>query len=117
MLANINQLQDKANAEIAKSYFWQSLLHLQQTKKINERQFTLIEILLDDSHSANNLSSLKSLPAYKGLYHNRTSKTQDRDLKILQQLGLLEINADKNISISQAQPSIILSSHPFCKAK
>lgn len=114
MLFNINYLQDKANEEIARIYYWQFLQGLLRDKKINDRQFNLIEILLSQKKVIINVSQLKEYPAYKGLYHNLTKKTQSRDLKTLQELNLLEIDSNKNIQIKYIDPAIILAFHPFC---
>ena len=114
MLSNINYLQDKANEEITKIYYTFFLKNLLQNKKINDRQFHLMEIVFSQKKEITNLSQLKEYAAYKGLYYNLTKKTQSRDLETLQELDLLQIDSHKNIQIVYLDPAITLAIHPFC---
>lgn len=114
MLSSINYLQDKVNQEIAKIYYKQFLQVLLRDKKINDRQFNLMEMLFSEKTVITKLSQLKEYPPYKIMYHSFAEKTQSRDLKALQELNLLEVDSNKNIQIKYIDPAITLELHPFC---
>ncbi|MEA1889726.1 MAG: Fic family protein, partial [Pseudomonadota bacterium] len=80
MLKVLNQLHDRVNRIIAMLLYETSLNTKLQSKKINLRQFTIINNLLPHG-TEHTLQSLQSQPWYLGLYQKLTPKTRSRDLK------------------------------------
>lgn len=60
-------------------------------KKINERQFTIINNLLPKGYE-HPIETVRSQAWYTGMYERLTRKTRDRDLRKLVELGLISIH-------------------------
>lgn len=98
MLKVLNQLHDRVNRIISMLLYETTLNAKLQSKKINLRQFTIINNLLP--HGTDHpLRELQSQTWYLGLYQKLTPKTRARDLKGLKEQGLLFITDDKKVKL------------------
>jgi Fic family protein len=98
MLHVLNRLHDRVN-EITRVLLYQSTLkNLQDTRKINSRQYTIINNLLPwtQPHS---LDDLQRETWYLGLYRGLTPRTRSRDLQKLEDLGLIRVDDKKTLWI------------------
>ena len=88
MLISINTLHDRVNALIALILFENDVKRLHDEKKINTRQYAIVSQVMAAGKPVA-LVDMKKSPWYQALYVKLTDKTKQRDLKKLQELGLL----------------------------
>ena len=98
MLEALNNLITRAHQIIGILIFQAILNRKLRTKEINFRQFTIIDNLLSRNIKPS-LNSLKAELWYAELYRKLTAKTRLRDLKGLQQQGLIRITEDKIVEL------------------
>ena len=98
MLQVLNRLHDRVNEFTRLLLYQTTLRHLQDTREINSRQYTIINNLRPwtQSHS---LEDLQREAWYLGLYRGLTSRTRLRDLQKLQDLGLIKLHDKKKLRI------------------
>jgi len=94
----INKLHDRVNRIIAFMLYQNLLNSFFQKKKINMRQYTIINNLLPHG-LIHDLSKVQSQPWYIALYNELTTKTQSRDMKGLEVNNLIKISEDKKINL------------------
>jgi len=98
LLMVINRLHDRINSFVALLLYETELMHLLNTKKINLRQYTIINNLIP-AGIKHDMEEIRSKTWFKGLYLNRTERTQYRDIKKLADLKLIEIAPNKEIKL------------------
>ena len=98
MLSVLNSLHDKVNGILAFMLYENILNTFLQQKKINMRQFTIINNLLPRGIE-HDLSYIQTQPWYIGLYSKLTPKTKSRDLKNLENNKLITITKDKKVRL------------------
>ncbi|MBN1377753.1 MAG: Fic family protein [Gammaproteobacteria bacterium] len=96
MLSVINHLHDRVNVMVSFLLYEVKLNTLLQTKKINVRQYTIINNLLPKG-TIHGVSNMQAQQWYTGLYKNLTPRTRYRDLERLSDFELLKIDKNKNI--------------------
>jgi len=94
----VNRLHDRANRIIAFMLYQNILNSFLQDKKINIRQYTIINNLLPHG-LIHDLSKVQSQPWYIALYKKLTQKTRSRDMKGLEANNLIEISEDRKIHL------------------
>jgi Fic family protein len=99
MLSVINHLHDRVNVMVSFLLYEMKLNALLRGKKINVRQYTIINNLLPKG-AVHNLSSIQEQQWYNGLYDKLTPRTRYRDLERLSDLDLIKIDNRKNIALS-----------------
>ncbi len=111
-LSTVNRLQDNANHIISKFLFDANLNFLHTTKKINDRQHTVISQL--STNPATGLKgSLSVQPWYTSLYRNLTDRTKIRDINKLIELELIVRNKNGDIVVEYEKPNITLANSPI----
>ena len=90
MLDALNRLHDRVNRLIGLVLYRNQMREMLEEKRINLRQYTIINNLLPEGVS-HELARVKAQPWFKGLYLKRTDMTQSRDLRGLADRGLIEI--------------------------
>ena len=98
MLSVLNSLHDKVNGILAFMLYENFLNTFLQQKKINTRQFTIVNNLLPRGIE-HDLSQVQTQPWYTGLYSKLTPKTKSCDLKNLEKYNLITITKDKKIRL------------------
>jgi hypothetical protein len=91
MLDALNRLHDRVNRLIGLVLYRNQMREMLDEKRINLRQYTIINNLLPEGMS-HELARVKAQPWFKGLYLKRTDMTQSRDLRGLVERGLIEIS-------------------------
>jgi len=90
MLDALNRLHDRVNRLIGQVLYRDQLRWMLEEKRINLRQYTIVNNLLPEGMS-HELARVKAQPWFKGLYLKRTDMTQSRDLRGLVDKKLIEI--------------------------
>ena len=96
MLTSINRLHDRVNGLVRIRLFEAEIDQRLGRKELNPRQYAILTQLLDRSGPLA-LGELRRAPWYLGLYAKLTDKTKQRDLRGLQALGLIRIDAEKSV--------------------
>lgn len=96
-LETINHLHDRVNYLVKEVLFEARLKKLLDEKDINQRQYAIMNAVLQN-RSLLNLSLLKKQPWYLALYLKLTEKTKSRDLIQLKNLKLLLVDEQGNIT-------------------
>jgi len=94
MLSVMNHLHGRANSMIGLLLFTNRLRVLLDEKKINTRQYTIATQLLNLPDMPTT-QALQRAPWYEALYTKLTAKTRSRDMKGLQEQGLVRIDKNK----------------------
>ena len=94
MLDALNRLHDRVNRLIGQVLYRNQLRGMLEERRINLRQYTIINNLLPEGLS-HELARVKAQPWFKGLYLRRTDMTQSRDLRGMADNGLIEIGKGK----------------------
>lgn len=88
MLQTLNNLHDRVNLLVNLPLFERQVKHLFDEKKINARQYAIVNELL---HSGGmSVREMRQLPWHLGLYAKLTDKTKQRDLKKLIEMQLIK---------------------------
>lgn len=103
MLASCQRLHDRANQLIGKELLVARIQRLYQEGALNQRQYVIVTQLLD-AKDAVTLAKLKSMPWYAVIYAKLSEKTRSRDLKRLEELGLLSAKNGNLLLIGQEDP-------------
>jgi len=88
-----SRLHDQVNGLIGIILFENFLNHCLQEKKINLRQYTVVDGLLARGYTFE-LSKVQKMSWYKALYRDLTRRTRDRDIRKLIDIEILKL--DKN---------------------
>jgi cell filamentation protein, protein adenylyltransferase len=96
LLIVINKLHDRVNSIVSFLLYDVALNENLRTKKINNRQFTLIRNLIPIG-LIHQLNDIKSQTWYAGLYEKLTERTKYRDFEKLESLDLIKIDKKKLI--------------------
>jgi len=105
----INRLHDWANAIVAALLFDSHTHQLALRKAINDRQHAILDQLSQNPELGLN-GHLLVQPWYNALYKKLTPRTKMRDLKKLEDLGLIQRSKDGAIHIAYARPEMKLAS-------
>lgn len=92
MRITINTLHDRVNRVVGMLLFESRTRRVLDDKQINARQYTLLSQLLDRGPLA--LADVRQAPWYTSLYLKLNDKTRQRDLRRLQEMELLFLDAD-----------------------
>ncbi|MFA7242070.1 MAG: Fic family protein [Sulfuricellaceae bacterium] len=98
MLDALNRLHDRVNRMIGLVLYRNQVRGMLEEKRINLRQYTLINNLLPEG-LAHELARVKAQPWFKGLYLQRTDMTQSRDIRGLIDRGLIEISKNGKLRL------------------
>ncbi len=96
MLETINALHDRVNKIVQVVLFETQLKNLYDYKKINHRQYTIVNEILR-SGEAITIDKIRQSIWYNALYSKLTAKTRSRDMKHLLDIGLLNLDDEGNI--------------------
>jgi len=96
MLDTLNRLHDRVNVLLGTVLFENQLNAMLTAKQINSRQYATVTNLPAGGIA---LADLRNTPWYQGLYHSLTSRTRERDLKKLQDLELITIDATGRVAV------------------
>lgn len=96
MLETINTLHDRVNKIVQVVLFETQLKNLHDYKKINHRQYAIVNEVLR-SGEAITIDKIRQSIWYNALYNKLTAKTRSRDMKHLIDIGLLNLDDKGNI--------------------
>lgn len=98
MLKVINRLHDRVNAIVAFLLYETALAHSLNTKKINNRQYTIVNNLIPYG-TTHDLDEVRAKLWFENMYKKLTERTQYRDIKNLVDLDFIDISPDKKIKL------------------
>ena len=96
MLATINHLHNRVDRLVSVLLFQNRLRQSLDEKMINPRQYTIVTQLLAHAKPISQ-DELRRTPWFASLYLKLNDKTRSRDMKKLQEVGLLVVDGEKQV--------------------
>lgn len=96
MRVSIDRLHDRVNQIVKLLLFESHVRQLHDEKQLNARHYTIISQLLAAKEPLS-LAELRRAPWYQSLYLKLTDKTRQRDLRHLQDLGLVTVDREERL--------------------